>query len=273
MTLMLIRVTSGGLSATLSVMEQSGSYFIKDVEGMGPVQAEISESRFGLLDGTRQHYARRNSRNLVLKIGYRPNYSTNSVQSLRRDLYKIVYTKAVVDLSFEYLDGSMFRTQGTVESVEPDIFSSDPGLSVSIVCPDPDFVNPTPVVVSANSTSGASTYPVEYSGDSPTGVDFALNVNRSIAGFTFTIITSDGSQYDMPVTWALLAGDVVDIVTRPGSKRVYLTRAGSRSSILQALSTTAGWPQLTPGTNRRGVTIAGAGIPYTISYTNRYGGL
>jgi hypothetical protein len=77
----------------------------------------------------------------------------------------------------------------------------------------------------------------------------------------------------MDFAGSLVSGDVLTISTVSGNKYVTLKRASVVSSLLYGISPTSKWLEFLPGDNYIRVYATGATIPYTITYTKRYGGL
>ncbi len=73
----------------------------------------------------------------------------------------------------------------------------------------------------------------------------------------------------------MVAGDVVEISSVPKSKYAKITSSGgvTASVLYGLLYPNRGWLTLEPGTNQLSVYATGAGVPYSIKYTNKYGGL
>jgi hypothetical protein len=181
--------------------------------------------------------------------------------------------KTPLVLSF-HNDGVLYATiAGEVESCEATPFAKEPEATASIICFDPSFIAPAPVVTAGNSVATIAEQTVVYSGSVETGYVFQLNVNRSISGFTLYNRRPDGTMRQMDVAIALVAGDVVKISTEFRNKYATLTRAGVTTSILYAVNPTANWGPLNPGNNFYRVLIAGAAVPFTLTYTPKYGGL
>jgi hypothetical protein len=263
-----------GKTLSLPLDDISGGYVIKDIAGLDPVKATISTSAFAQLDGATFQGARREMRNILMKLGIEPDYATTSVAALRQSLFSFFMPKTDVLLRF-YMDNVLHSTiQGKVESCEAPPFSQDPELVASILCMDPNFKHPSTIsYLSTVTTATTSEYNLNISGTVETGYVFTLNVNRSISGFTIYNRRPDGTVRQMDVTLALVAGDVVKISTEPRNKYATLTRGGVTTSILYAVSPTSNWAPFNPGYNYYRVLVSGAAIPYTLVYTPRYGGL
>jgi hypothetical protein len=267
-----IRNSRGNL-LVLPLENISGGYSLQDIQGLGPVKATLVSTSFAQLDGAHYQSSRRETRNIVIRLGFEPDYTTTSIQTLRRNLYNFFMTKSEINLEFFMDDGLVVDILGRVESCEPAIFSQDPAVDISIVCFDPDFYDPLPVLVSGNTTSAFTEIHYPYIGTIETGIRFVLNVDRTLTDFTIYHRFPAGDLRQLDFSAALIAGDVINISTIVGSKSVTLTRSGTQSSILYGMSQQSSWIELLPGDNYITVHAEGAAIPYTIGYDTKYGGL
>jgi hypothetical protein len=265
--------TEQGLILPLPLQDISGGYLVKDIEGLDPVQANIVSSSFARLDGEQYQSSRREKRNIILKLGLEPDYSTTSVRSLRDNLYKFFMPKKVSYLKFLSEDFPTLNTEGRVESFVCPLFTADPEATISIICFDPDFYDPEVNTISESSVSTETDINIVYDGSVDSGIVFTLNVNRTLTGFTI-YHTPEGEQArTMTFAGSLLAGDVLEISTVPGKKYATLNRAGVSSSFLYGVSPYSDWIRLQPGNNGFRVQMTGAAVPYTVGYTEKYGGL
>lgn len=260
----------------------SGGFIVQKIDGLGPVKATLVSSSFANMDGEQYHSSRREARNIVLSLGLEPDHAVLSVKDLRDQLYNFFMPKSEVTLTFHAFD--KFATSvlnqildldivGRVESCEPDIFTKDPTLVVSLMCFDPDFYAPIPVLVDGMTVADLTPTMLNYIGTVETGVVFTLRPNRSVPEFTIYHQPPDGTLKMVDVSYPLVAGDVLQISSIIGSKGVKLTRAGVESSIMYAVTPQSAWLELQPGDNSLRVYAGGAPVPYSIEYTNKYGGL
>ena len=264
---------SAGTVLTLPLTDYSSGYTLKGIEGLDPVKAILVTSSFATRDGVEYESARRDARNLILKIGFSPDWANSTPKSLRDNLYKWFMTKQRVELRFYEDSGLVVSIVGRVESNDSPRFTADPDSTMSIMCFAPDFVGMTSQVVSSGSVSTSVETLITYAGTSETGFLFGLSVNRAISGFALYQRGADGVQYVMDFAATLAAGDYIAISTVQGNKYATLTRAGVTSSILYGISPASPWVQLVPGANNMRLQISGATIPYSITYTSKYGGL
>lgn len=260
---------------TLSMVpdDDTSGLVIKDIGGTDPVKATIVSSSFAQQDGTQYQSSKREARNLTFKIGLDPDWVTETVMTLRRRLYSVFMTKSLITMKFLMSDGLDVFISGRVESTESAMFSDDPEVDISVICDEPDFIDPDPVLQNGVTTSGSTSTNFPYAGSVETGVVFKLLVDRDVDAFTIYHVASDGSARKMDFAAELVADDVLTISTVNGDKYAKLTRLGVDSSILFGVDPTSSWFELTPGSNDIRVYATGALIPYSIQYFNRYGGL
>lgn len=271
--LTLIEVQGSAGILNLPIQDPSLGYDVQGVEGLDPVKATLVSSSFAQQDGAQYQSSRRETRNIKLSLGLYPDYSIDDVRSLRRRLLPFFMPKKPVKLTFYMSDGLEVDIEGRVESFDSPMFTDEPSAEVSIVCFDPDFVEATPVIVNGMTTAGSSGQSINYSGTVETGIEFQLNVNRSLSSFAIYHQTPEGAFKTTDFQAPLLSGDILKINTLPGQKAVTRTRGSTDSSLLYAVSPQSNWVELETGANNIRVYAEGAAIPYTITYTRRHGGL
>lgn len=251
----------------------SSGYSVIDISGLDPVRANITTSAYATMDGEEYHSARRDKRNIVIELGMELGYTNKSIRELRNYLYNFFMPKMPVVLKFVDNQGFVYSISGRVESFTAPLFSKDPRASISILCFDPDFQDLNPVIFSGSTVSNTSETIHEYAGTTPTGVVFEITPNRAMEDLIFYQTTNSGFVRSLTLDMDFLSGDTIKISTVPGDKYVSLNRDGLETSILYALGTASTWPLLQPGSNRIRIFTEGAAIPYTITYTNKFGGL
>ena len=274
MTLNKVEVrTDQGVLLSLPLDDISDGYLVEDISGLDPVPANIVSSSFARLDGEQYQSSRREKRNPVFRIGLEPDYTSETVQQLRTRLYKFFLPKKSVNMRFFSDEFPTVDIAGRVETFNCPLFVKDPVATVSVICFDPDFYEPVLKTMSGTTVSNEVPGIINYTGSVDTGVVFRMTLNRSLSAFAI-YHTPEGEQAQtMQITGNFLAGDVLTISTVPGDKYATRTRGGAVSSILYTVSPYAVWTKLQPGNNALRVYAEGAGIPYTIQYTNKHGGL
>jgi len=262
-----------GKLLTLSLTDYTEGITIEDITGLDPVKATLVYSDFAGQDLSAFQSARRDKRNLVFTLGYEPDYVATNVRDIRRRLYTFFMPKTNVNLRFYEDDGLVVNIAGRVESFDSPRFTRDPDATISIICENSNFVDTTPKTFNGNTTAGTTESPLTYVGSVETGFVFTLNVNRTITNLTIYNTPEDNIAKQMPIAIAMVAGDTLKISTVPGNKYAILTHLGSDQEVVYGIDPSANWLNLFPGLNKLRVLASGAVIPYSIAYTDKYGGL
>jgi|SRR5687767_4177299 len=264
---------AAGTLQTFVLDDVADGYVLEGVDGLDPVKATIVTSDFATLDGVQYQSSKLQSRNLLVYLGLEPDYISTSVRDLRNGLYAWFMPKSAVNLRFFDTDGPTVSIDGRVESFEAPLFAKEPQAVISIICPDPDFVELTPVDGSGNTVSDTTEFLIDYDGTVETGIKFTLNLNRSESDFVIYHRLPDNTIKSLEFTATLLDLDTLVIDTNVGQKGITLTRSGVQSSLLYGMSSQSSWFALQPGANYFRFYATGAAIPFTYQFTNRYGGL
>lgn len=273
---MLTRVevhTRQGNILDLPLDDASNGLIVKDIDGLDPVNATIVSSSFAGTDGEQYHGARREKRNIKIVVDLEPDYVTTSVADLRQRLYDYLMPKTEVMLRFYMSSGLSVDIWGNVESNKAPQFTKEPAAEISLLCLKPEFIDPNLVTIPGISTALGTETPIVYDGSIETGFLFTMAVNRTLTEFTIYHRPPDGSLRIVDFAAPLVAGDNLLISSITDAKGAILTHLGSDSSVLYGISPQSPWLQLEKGTNLIRVYAIGAGVPYTIQYTTKYGGL
>lgn len=262
-----------GKKLAIPFYDGAEGFWFESVDGIDPVDAVIVSSSFANVDGEQYQSARRGSRNLVFKMGVDVSQVHGSVTQLRRNLMGLLMPKTEATLRFFSTDFPAVDIVGIVESFDWPLFVQEPEVTLSIICHQSDFVDLMTVVAVDKTTTQLVNTIIDYPGSVETGFTFRMLADRALDGFTIYHRSSTGVFSSLEFEQPLIAGDLVEICTISGQKEVMLSRAGTRSSILYAMSPYSNWIELHPGANYISVVAEGAELEYTIEYVNRYGGL
>jgi hypothetical protein len=83
--------------------------------------------------------------------------------------------------------------RGVVESFEPNLFSEDPEMQISILCPKPDLIDMATTLLTG--TVDGAPIPITYTGTAPTGFQLRIQSSGSYSGdLTLINDTPDESQ-------------------------------------------------------------------------------
>lgn len=277
LTLVEARSPLGSL-LSMPLSDLSEGIYIKEIEGLDPVKATLVSSSFAGEDGEQYHSMRREARDVTLHLGLEPDYVTTTVRALRARLYNYFMSGMPVNLRFYDTDGDISLTvgiDGRVESCDAAQFTQEPEMVVAVRCFKPDFLELVDAVVTGNTVSSNVDQTINYTGTVETGIVFKMTANRAMTDFTIYHTPPDGIVRSLYFNNPLASGDKLEISTVPGSKYARLTAAGQNTavSILRGMSPSSNWIEFQPGPNKLRVYATGAAVPWSISYTNRHGGL
>ena len=250
---------------------------IKKIDGLGPAKANINTTDLATSDGALFNSARLDKRNITMQI-----LLTNApdIETSRQRTYKYFPIKRPLEFLIE-LDNRIAKTTGYVESNEPDIFSKEEEMSISLICDYPYFYS-----AGENGTNTTVFYGVEplfefifsnesleedliefgaienetektvwYDGDAEIGVVITIHAVGEVRNIT---IYNTGTRERMDINTdkieqltgkGIVAGDTIIITTIRGSKSIYLLRAGYYTNILNCISRESDWFQLAKGDN------------------------
>jgi hypothetical protein len=164
---------------------------------------------------------------------------------------------------------------GVVEDISNNIFSKDPELNVSIICPDPYFTALDPIVLTGLTNDVPVT--VDYQGSVEAGMHVKVTA-------TATAAPSDiGIQIGSPLTsyFAVLATVnptmYFEMNSLPMQKYVQNVNIGTGiiTNLLSKVHVQEGslWPTFQPGENDFSVITDHGAHDWELSYFERFGGL
>jgi len=266
------RTAQGDLLA-LPLSDNSSGFTIEDIDGLDPVNATLVSSSFANLAGEQFQAARREKRNIVIKLSLNADYIQQSIRQLRNSLYNFFMPQSEVFLRFIMDDDDPVNISGRIESFVSPLFAQDPEATISVICFDPDFAAGTSTVTSGSTANDSSETLIQYPGTIETGFELTMNLTRNISGFVIYNRAFDNTTRFLEYDGLLQTGDSLLISTVNGNKAALLTRGGVESSSLYAISPYSDWIQLFPGDNNFRVYTEGAAIPFFLEYTTKFGGL
>lgn len=255
-------------------------FLIKSVTGLGPVKANINTTEVATNDGSKFNSARLTQRNIVFQMVFVDTLKGESIEDIRQKSYKYFPTKKNVDIIIE-TDNRYVKTTGYVESNEPNIFSSQEGAQISIICPDPYFYTAGDngdIVTEFYSIAPMFEFPfsnesltdqmivfseiqsraagvITYYGDTEIGMVIrihALGEATNIAIYntdTREVMRIDTDKIKKITGKGLVVSDDIIINTAKGNKSITLLREGVSYNILNCLGKNPDWFTLTKGDN------------------------
>lgn len=257
----------------LAIEEDDNPYQVSSIDGLDPVKATLVSSNYAGSDGEVFQSAKRGARNIKIKLDLDPDFINNTYTTLRQDLYPFFTTKSPISLRFYSSTGLSLDIAGVVEEFSSPLFEQDPTVDISVMCYQPDFIDPVMVTVEGFTVDDGETTEIEYAGNIETGVVITLDINRVVTDFTIYNVDEGGNTLQLDFSGDLESGDQLVISSLKGAKGITLTRDGVGSSYLYGRSPQSNWIELSEGTNDFRIYAPGDPIPYVLEYVARYGGL
>ena len=263
------------LELVLEDPEKSG-FLVTDITGLGPPKANVNMTPNGSIDGSIFNSAILPERNIVISL----RFIGEDVEGLRQKTYKYFPIKRMIRFTIETTSRKC-EIYGVVESNEPTIFSDQCGSQISIICPDPYFVDcgnnaekltifygveplfgfpfgnnsTTEKLLSFGKIDNQAEKLIIYDGDSEVGITIkikALGPAKNVALYNSmnkTLIRIDTDKLQTITGGPLTTGDEITITTTIENRSVTLLRNGIYTNVLNCLGKFPKWLVLVPGDN------------------------
>jgi Phage tail protein len=250
---------------------------LRNIDGLDPVKAAVNTSPFGSVDGASHTGSSVLTRNIVLTLHPNPDWDNWSYEGLRRLLYSYFMPKRATRLVIYSDDMIPVEISGIVEDVSVNIFSKDPELLVSIICPDPYFTAVDPVVLTGVSTRGTEIVPVEYNGTIEAGMKVKVSWSSGSVPTDIAIQLGDPRLSYFAVAASVDNSKYFEMSSLPMKKYVENIdiNGGIITNLLSKIHIQEGslWPSLQPGVNEFSL-ITDIGVQdWELTYYERFGGL
>jgi Phage tail protein len=248
---------------------------ITNIDGLDPVKASVNISPYGSVDGASYTGSSVLGRNIVLTLKPNPDWDTWTYEKLRRLLYSYFMPKQLTQLVFYSDDLIPVEIYGIVESVSVNMFSKEPQLLVSIVCPDPYFT-----ALEATVLTGLDNVvtPITYNGSVAAGISVKVSYTSGTAPTTIGIQIGDPKITYFGVTATISATKYFEMSSIPMRKFVQNVDINTAviENLLSKIYIQEGslWPSLEPGDNEFVVVTDQTGVQdWELTYYERFGGL
>lgn len=256
---------------------------VRNIEGLGPVKADIKTTPFATGRGVLYQGGNTGFRNIVLTLGLNPDFAVYpSMATLRQILYRYLLPEQRTKLRFYSDEIPTVEIEGYVESFEPNIFSEDPEVVVSIICPDPDFVSEA-TIIEGTVTELLEGPEFEYVGTIPTGFELKVEATEgapSFNGLLMIAISSPGlsDQYFNVEPVLIDASQYFSLSTAKPKRVRTLSTDGfgtPPTNLMPNLTAGSVWPKINQGQNTINVTTLAedVGQHWTLAFFSRFGGL
>lgn len=252
---------------------------VRNIEGLGPVKAEITSTPFATGRGELFQGSSTGKRNIVMTLGLNPDWENQTMSTLRQLLYRYLMPEQWTKLRFISDHLPTCDIEGYVESFEPNMFSQDPEVQISVICPKPDFIESNATIFNGQVDDGTIEIAYEYVGTVETGLELRIDSTPVNTAYTGDISIT-ATAFGVPQLY------VVEDVTINTSKYFKLSSVrnakrvsnvslidGAVTNLLAKVTPESEWPVIKPGENIIKVAAAENDQAWTMAYFNRFGGL
>jgi hypothetical protein len=258
-------------------MPSEDPVMIRNIDGLGPVKSDITTTPSGVSRGETFQGASTGKRNIVLTLGLDPNWAIQTMSSLRQLLYAYLMPEQWCKLRFNSDEMPTTDIEGYVESFEPNMFSQDPEIQVSIINPKPDFIEIDATIYRGTVDDGSNQHVIDYVGTTSSGIEVRIDRTAELIAYsgplTIKVENSGGIQTITvdPVTVNTIQSFKMSSVQ--GKKRVQAETIldGTITNLLKNKSGV--WPELHPGENLVSISAAQPGQSWTLAFFTRFGGM
>jgi len=252
---------------------------IRDITGLEPVKADISSTGLATGRGETLQGSSTGKRNIVMKLGLNPDWEEQTMTSLRHQLYRYFMPEQWTKLRFFSDELPVVDIEGIVESFEPNMFSQDPEVQISVLCHQPDFIEADATIYNGVVDDGTLELEFDYIGNVETGLEVRVDRTPDNVAYSGDVIFTLRSPEDPQILE--VTGVVIDhtqylkISSVPRNKRVQVISVvdGAPTNILAKMTPASIWPIVKPGLNVLSVAAVEDGQAWTMAYFNRFGGL
>ena len=261
----MLKITATNLYGK-SMQVTQNSLFRATVAGLNPPPGAIFTADLATKDGSLYNASKVNNRNIIITI-----YPAGpNIEAARLQLYDVFKVSKYIRLQIETGTRKCI-TEGYIEDMPGDLWENPQSLQISIICPDP-FLEAVTETTAAATTAGTAVT-VANGGDYETGATFAITATGACSGIRIGNQTT-GQEFVANVD--LVAGDVLTLETKEGSKALLLKHTGQDpEDVINLMDVNSEWPELWPGNNAVyfNASAGGANATMAVAFHALYGGI
>lgn len=243
-------ILTGTTSITLFDLRnpRSTPYTTRTIDGLSPTEVGVALAQN--VDGGGLYIGRRPMlREITVNASLNPDYRNGQTpESLREDIYRLVPANEDSSLDFRLLlDGvDVAMTPVYVKLVEVSPFSKDTLFRIVMASTSEYLYRKIPLL-DTNPSQGLNVTPTFVNvGSAPTGFKLKFKLHGSMTEWALRrAVPSEEIRIKHP----FMLDDIVEINTNIGSRGVWLTRSGVRSSLIGKLTPQSTWIMLKSGQN------------------------
>lgn len=270
----------------LQLSQNENKWQILSVTGLNQPPANIATSIIPNFDGARFNSSRLEPRNIVITLAIKGNVETN-----RMILNSIIYSKRYLKVYYQNNTVNVY-IEGYVESFEYDVFEKGVQAQISIICPNPYWIDSNTNISVLTPLIDLFEFPFSLPEE---GISFGELINNlsntlinggSVQTGAVIIMTSDYTVLNPSITNVTTAqtmklnveitpNDQIVISTLRGKKFISMYSAGDIQNIINDLDESSSWINVVPGENifTLGADYGLEHMQASVAIQNLYGGV
>lgn len=240
-------------------LDDSSGVTVYEIEGLNPVKAEINKTKNVGFNGVKISSAHIDERNLTIKMAILWDPET-----ARQKLYD--FLRPASNVRFRFVgDTKDVWIEGCVEDLDISFFSMYQTAQAVILCPEPFWKDTEEQMIEMKNVTPTFTFPIttdgpfvlgryaditevlaHNSGEVETGMKFIMTASGEVKN---PIIFNKYTGEYIGINMTLNAGDVVEITTNVGNKKITLFRDSAQTNIFNFKRSGSVWLTLRRGDN------------------------
>lgn len=236
------------------------AYSIKSVLGLDPPDAIINTTKNALQDGSEYNSSSMDNRTITITLAINYPAETNRIR-----LYRYFKSKSKVIIRYKNASRDVYIT-GYTQSMQVAFFDKKQTAQITVLCPESHFNGSQEAYEELSNIFSLFQFPfaIEETGipmsQVVSGVEKSIANDGDLSTGTLIKIRAIGSVTNpkiycatnntyMQVNTEMASGDMIEIDTRTGHKRVAMISGGVETNMIGSLKEGSQWFVLTPGDN------------------------
>lgn len=244
----------------LQLSQNEDKWQLLSVTGLNQPPANIATSVIPNFDGARFNSSRLEPRNIVITLAIKGNVETN-----RMILNSVIYSKRYLKVYYKNNTVDVY-IEGHVESFEYDVFENGVQAQISIICPNPYWIDSntnisvlTPMIdlfefpfslpqegISFGELINDFSNTLINGGSVQTGAVITITSDYTVLNPSITNVTT---AQTMKLNVEITPNDQIVISTLRGKKFISMYSAGNMQNIINNLDESSSWINVVPGEN------------------------
>ncbi len=268
---------SPNINLSFKDLQSLNSYNITDITGLDA--DEITSKFYGDSTISNESYYELSmrSRDVILKIGLNPNYSTNeTVSELRDRLYRFISSSRTGVIQLQFRDGEtvVATVSGFVTKFESLLFTKLPEIQLTITCSDPMLRSPNEVNFDVSEMDPAAIVITDEESTAPHGFRFAVIFDAPMIDFSIQDGVDPTWAFEVNLSGSPLGqfniGDELHFSSEHNNRYLLLVRDLTVKHLVDRIVPTSVWPILFPNVNNF-TCSPGADLDYITHYPTYWG--